>query len=177
MRLFIAIPIPDSVKKQLIELQQPIRNVRWQQEDKMHLTLHFLGETDKDRAKRVQEKLDQIEHSAFSLTIEGLGYFPEGGNPKVLWAGIKENKSLYELQKTVENSCTSLGFEAEDRPFKPHITLARMSRVSKDDIASLIDNHKDFRIADIPVKEFALYESQLDSDGAVYDKLKIFQLE
>lgn len=177
MRLFIALPIPEPVKRQLLELQQPIQGVRWQQENQLHLTLKFLGDTEPVRAREVKAGLGDIELPSFTMRLKGFGYFPKGRHPKVLWAGISKNKELVRLQQAVEERCTELGFEAEDRSFKPHITLARLNGVKKRDVLSFVNQHKQFQIPDVPVDEFVLYESKLDPDGAKHTRLKTFPLE
>lgn len=176
MRLFVAIPVPESVKKRLGDLQQPIEGVRWQQQGQLHITLKFLGDTDRDRAQDLQAHLDEIDCSVFSMTLNGFGYFPKGKHPRVLWAGIEKNKSLKTLYNEVERQCTALGFEKESRSFKPHITLARTDGVPKRNIMSFINQHKQFRISDVAVEEFVLYESKLNPDGAKHSRVKTFEL-
>jgi len=176
MRLFIAIPLPESVKEHLSHLEQPNEGIKWQ-DGQYHLTLKFLGETDEGKAVEVQEKLTKIDFPAFRMSLNGFGYFPQGRQPKVLWVGIEKNKKLVELQKKIEAICCSLGFEPENRPFKPHITLARMKGVAKRDVMSFINQHKQFRIPEVPINEFVLYESKLRSDGALHIRLKTFSLK
>lgn len=177
MRLFVAIPLPEFVKKNLGDLQQPIEGVRWQQQSQLHITLKFLGDTDRDRIQDLQTHLSKIDRPSFSITISGFGYFPEGKQPRVLWAGIEKNKPLTKLYREVEQHCTALGFEEDARSFKPHITIARTDGVPKRDVMSFINQHKQFRISDVPVDEFVLYESKLDPDGAKHSRLKTFELE
>lgn len=177
MRLFIALPLPGSVKEQLTDLKQPIEGVRWEQENKLHLTLKFLGDTEYDRARELQQKLEAISVSAFSMSLKGFGYFPKGNQPKVLWTGVKKNKSLTALQQAVEHECTAMGFDPETRSFKPHITIARTNGASKRDVMSFINQHKQFQLPDVPVDEFVLYESKLDPNGAKHSRLKTFSLE
>lgn len=177
MRLFVAIPMPESVKNNLAELRRPIDGVRWQQKDKLHLTLKFLGDTNPDRLPNLKIALDRIETSSFSITLQGLGYFPKGNYPRVLWAGIKKNQSLQELYRSIEQKCTDLGFEAEQRSFKPHITIARIEGGSKSDIMSFINQNKEFNLQEVPVEEFVLYESKLNPDGAEHHRIKTFPLQ
>lgn len=176
MRLFIALPLPGSVKEQLIELKQPIEGVRWESKSKLHLTLKFLGDTDPDQLEELANALDSIKYSPFSIDVKGFGYFPTGKQPKVLWAGVVKNEDLVRLQQAIEDKCTSLGFEAETRPFKPHITIARANGVSKRDVMSFINQHKQFGLVDVPVKEFVLYESKLGSEGARHKRRCTFKL-
>ena len=177
MRLFTAIPMPEHVKEQLAEFQQPIEGVRWQDKDKLHLTLKFLGDTDAQKAEKLQEELQEIELNAFSLTLKGFGYFPEGKKPSVLWAGIEPNDSLTSLYQSIEQVCTSLGFEEDNRSFKPHVTVARVNGGRKRDVMSFINQHKQFRIDNVRIEEFVLYESKLHPDGARHIRLKSFSLE
>jgi 2'-5' RNA ligase len=176
MRLFIAIPLPDSVIQQLIDLQQPIDGVRWQNHNQFHITLKFLGETDPGRVPHLMQSLDNIDLPVFSITLSGFGYFPEGKQPRVLWTAIKRNESLVKLHKAVEEVCTGLGFETENRPFKPHITIARVDGTPKRDVMSFIDQYKKFSIPGVTVDEFVLYESKLHREGAKYIRKNTIKL-
>lgn len=177
MRIFVAIPMPDLVKQGLADLEQPIEGIRWQREGQYHLTLKFLGDTDEGRVAGLKRALDEINLGAFSIHLKGFGYFPQGKQPRVLWVGIAKNKQLQKLQQKIEKICQSLAFEAEDRPFKPHITLARMNGVAKRDVMSFINQHKQFQIPEVPVHEFVLYESKLHSNGAMHIPVKTFSLK
>lgn len=175
MRLFIAVPMPEFVANRLVELQQPIEGIRWQQEEKLHLTLKFLGDTESDRAQKLQSVLDTIDIPSFSITLNGLGYFPKGKQPRVLWAGIDKSEPLQKLHKAVESRCADLGFDPEQRPFKPHVTIGRVKGASKSTVESFIDRHEDFHIPDIPVEEFVLFESKLHPDGAQHFRRKTYR--
>lgn len=172
MRLFVAVPIPPEVKEQLVERQQPIEGVRWEARNKLHLTLKFLGDTDPKQAHRLGTKLNNIAQPAFSISIKGVGYFPEGQHPKVLWAGIRQSKQLTRLKNSVEEVCVEMGFEPDSRPFKPHITLGRNKGAPKRDVMSFINQHKQLRIPEVKVQQFVLYESKLDTTGAKHSRLK-----
>lgn len=177
MRLFIALPIPTFAKQQLLDLKRPIKGFRWQQENQIHLTLKFLGETDLEIIQELKTNLQSIVVPAFSITINGLGYFPRGKRPKVLWAGVNENELLAELYMEVQKACSELGFETESRSFKPHVTIARMKKVLRKDVISFVKEQQRFRIPDIAVNEFVLYESQLNAGGARHSRLKTFPLQ
>lgn len=176
MRLFIAIPIPDAVKKKLIDLQQPIDGVRWQAKEQMHLTLKFVGDVDAQLAKSLQNKLDEIEHPSFAIDLKQMGYFPEGGSPRVLWIGLREHSSLMELHQKVEQKSQEVGIAPEDRPYKPHITLGRTEGVSKRTVNAYVNQHKKFTVRDIKMDQFVLYESKLHPDGAKHSRLQTFPL-
>lgn len=177
MRLFIAVPLPKGVKQKLLELQQPIEGIRWQSREQMHLTLKFVGEVDKKTTSKLRNELDSISHSDFFITITGIGYFPEGKQPKVVWVGIKENVSLEALHKKVEDHCEKIGIDPESRPYKPHVTIGRTKNGSKRVVTSFINQHKKIRIPDIPISQFALYESKLHPEGARHQRLQTYFLK
>lgn len=174
MRLFIANPLPKAVKKRLADLSQPIEGVRWQKGRQYHLTLKFLGETDESKTEELKQKLGEIDFKTFSITLDHLGYFPRHRRPKVLWVGIKESEKVVKLYEKIEEKCVSIGFKADNRTFRPHITLARTKSARKRDVMSFINEHKQFRIPKIAVNNFVLYQSKLHSDGAKHIRLKTF---
>lgn len=176
MRLFIAIPMPEAVRECLADLQQDIEGVRWEQSEKFHITLKFLGDTKADGAQKLQSALHTIEIPSFSITLSGLGYFPRGKQPRVLWAGVKKNDPLQKLHSKIEDKCTNLGFEPDSRSFKPHITIGRVKGASKDEIISFIEEYKQFEIQEVRVDEFVLFESKLHPDGAKHLRKETFNL-
>lgn len=176
MRLFIAIPLPKTVKQKLLDLQQPIDGILWQRAEQMHLTLKFVGEVDHQKAKELREQLTDIQHPGSAISIEGIGYFPEGKQPKVVWAGVEKNEWLVELHQKVERCCEQIGVAPESRPFKPHITLGRVKGASKRTVNSFINQHKKFAVTEMPVNEYVLYESKLEPDGAKHSRLQAFAL-
>lgn len=176
MRLFVAIPLPEAVREKLSGLYQTMDGVRWQSQSQLHITLKFLGETDRDQLPELIRGLKSIRDSAFRMTISGFGTFPEKGRPKILWIGVAKPEPLEELQQKVEQQCVEIGFEGEDRPFIPHITLARIKGTPRRDVMSFINQHKTVKFSRVPVNEFVLYESKLQPDGAVHEKVEKFTL-
>lgn len=168
MRLFIAIPLPSEVKDELHGLMQSVSGIRWQNYKQLHITLKFLGDTETDQLNKLSGKLNSIKHPPFTFTCKGLGYFPEGRQPRVLWIGVENETPIGDLQGSIEDACTQSGFECESRPFKPHITLGKVKGASKREVTAFINQHKRVRITDIPVEEFILYESKLSPDGATH---------
>lgn len=135
MRLFIAINFEERVKKQISNLIDELRNFSTQgkfvNEEHMHLTLEFLGEIEKDKVDIIKTVLNSINISAFTIELSNIGYFKRReGN--IYWLGIKENKSLLELQSNIHKSLIEHGFTLEDRPYKPHITLGRKVIMNED---------------------------------------------
>ncbi|GAA5522167.1 RNA 2',3'-cyclic phosphodiesterase [Aliifodinibius salicampi] len=176
MRLFIAAPLPEEVREKVSGLYQPMDGLRWQPQSQFHITLKFLGKTDREQLPELIRRLNNTSYSAFQITISGFGIFPEKGRPKILWIGIASPGLLKDLQKKIEQQCVEMGFKAEDRPFVPHITLARIKGTSKRDVMSFVNQHKKVRFPEVPVNKFVLYESKLHPDGAVHEKVEEFPL-
>ncbi len=177
MRLFIAIDIPDWSKQQLEQLQDPNLGVRWTTPDTMHLTLRFIGNVEEPgKQQELVDQLSSIQMPAFEMTIKDLGYFPPRKHPNIIWAGIEDNSRLTELQQKIEQACRTADFEPDRRSYIPHITIGRVKSASKKEVNSFINQHKRVRIEEIPVSEFILFESKLDSDGARHFPLERFGL-
>jgi 2'-5' RNA ligase len=136
IRAFIAIHLPDDVKKYLGNLTDelaeavPRRSVRWVQPDRMHLTLRFLGDTDLALLPELQRALDATaaQYRQFGLQLHGFGCFPNCRRPRVLWVGVDgELKQAATLKDALDTALVPLGWDAEDRPFRPHLTLGRVN--------------------------------------------------
>ncbi len=132
VRLFAAVAVPASVKQALsawcgdIKEQLPFR--KWVHEQDYHITLQFLGDTPADRVPAIVSALHEAAAAAqpFKLELAPLGVFGRRANPSVLWAGVDGDlKPLRLLQREVSRLLEPLGFVPEDRPYAPHLTLAR----------------------------------------------------
>ena len=181
MRLFVAIDIPESVKQSLLQLRDnSIPTARWVTADKMHLTLRFVGEVDEKTALKYQSVLDTVTVPPFSIRVKGVGQFPknEQKSARVLWAGVDAPPELFELQQSVSAALESAGLAADDYDeYSAHITLARLKLRKRDaSVSNFLAQHKNLSIASFPVTEFALYESQLSSQGAQYTKVRVYPL-
>jgi RNA 2',3'-cyclic 3'-phosphodiesterase len=182
MRLFIAIGLPDSWKETLALPQASIgwlgRGVRWVEPRGMHLTLVFLGEVEEDLLPEIEKGIRDacVDTAAFSMKIRGTGTFPNPKRPRVYWAGIDAPRSLLDLQARIEDAMVELGFEKEEREFRPHLTLARIKEpIGKD---RMTDALLRFRLESEPmaVTEVLLMQSHLSGDGATYEALRRFPL-
>lgn len=183
MRCFIALELSDEVRHSIAGAIETVkglsRNVRWIPPDHIHLTLKFLGEVGGDMAVKIQEQLSLLcsRHGPFVLTARGTGGFPNLGHPNVLWAGIDKSEPLTLLHLDVEQSMAGLGFETEDKPFSPHLTVGRVkSREGLEDVIAEWLKFKDVVFGTITVGETLLMKSTLKPAGAEYSKLAGFKL-
>jgi 2'-5' RNA ligase len=178
MRLFAAIDLPGPVKDQLERLETRIPTARWTRRQQMHLTLFFLGET--NRLPDIKDALASIEAPPFRLTLTGVGRFPKRQKhpPRALWVGIDVNLALDQLHEKVTTALAGIGFEPEDRPFSPHITLARLkTREPLPEVDGFLHTHCAFRVPSIPVAEFVLFSSVLSPRGSRYTHEAVFALQ
>lgn len=133
MRLFLALELPDPLRDALAALQGRLREAepgwRWVRPQGLHLTLRFLGEVEPARLPDLAARWERAAASGTPTAVEaaGLGTFPPRGRPRVLWIGLRDlgGGRLAALAASLEQEARSAGFPAEDRPFAPHLTLAR----------------------------------------------------
>jgi 2'-5' RNA ligase len=183
MRLFIAVGLPEEVETKLEEFQNELkpfaRDAKWVNPHNIHLTLKFLGEVKEEKVPELQEVLKQSGKNIepVSVTVQGCGFFPNARRPSVFWAGVK-TEPLLGLQKIIEERTQNLGFEGENRPYSPHLTLARFKdprgRLS---IANEAEKRKDYEFGQFITANFSLYQSVLKRSGAEYTVLKSFLLQ
>lgn len=168
MRLFVALDLPWSIKQQLATLAGGVPGARWVPADNYHLTLRFIGETQKHRAEEIDEALFALRGRGFSLTLAGIGTFEKGGRAISLWAGVERNPSLDHLQNKIETALQRAGCEPERRRFAPHVTLARLDNVPQAKLASYVQAHNLFRSEPVTVEHFTLFSSRLGKEQPVY---------
>ncbi len=160
--------------------QRPLPSLRWVRPDAIHLTLKFLGETAADKVPAIEAALRQALAGLSPLRVElgPLGTFG-GRRPRVLWIGVAGDVDrLKDLQARVERALRSLGFPREERPYSPHLTLARVPP------SGAIGPALEEALAAVPppqaamdVREVSLMLSRLGPAGAAYERLAAFPLE
>lgn len=175
LRLFIAVPIPEGMKKSLAVLQTSWKvrthGVRWVRPEGLHITLKFLGNVPEERIQAVKEAMSKalLGFTPFEVRVKGVGAFPSLRNPRVLWVGVEdEGRKLKEIFKALEKALERLGFPREDRPFSPHLTLGRVKE--KGDFGFLNES-SDLDFGPLLVKEVILFKSDLKPEGAEYTPL------
>jgi 2'-5' RNA ligase len=167
MRLFVALPIPDAVRRALILLQGGVPDARWQTREQMHLTLRFIGEVEGSDMRALDDALAGIDAPAFALQLHGVGQF---GNkqPHALWAGLRKHELLEHLQRKVDNAIRRVGQPQDAHKFMPHVTLARLRHPDLDRLRDWLVQHALFTSDEFAVNAFCLYSSKLTSDGSIY---------
>ena len=179
LRCFIAISLPEELKAKISGIQEKLKSagadVSWTRPEGMHLTLKFFGEIEDKRIPKIEKALDAVVDGipTFTLSVSGMGTFPDMRRPRVIWIGLKEEGgNLLRLQRGVEEELKKTGFQSEDRRFTPHITLGRIrSNKNTDKLLRLIEEGKVEELGSFDVSEVHLIKSELKPAGAEYTEL------
>ena len=170
-RLFVAIELPESTKRLLVDLDPQIYGARWLDAEQMHLTLAFFGVVPEDVDLKLREKLSAIVFGAFFLPIVGVGTFPPKGPPKIIWIGVgRGHPHLFQLHKRVQEAALGAGLEPDLRPFHPHVTLARCQRISPQTVGKFLKTNVDLDAGMVRVDSFRLYSSKLTPAGPIHTR-------
>ncbi len=172
-RLFVAIRPTEELRERLLDLMEGTLDLRWQDDEQLHLTLRFIGEVERPAAEDLAAALSRVRFERFSIALAGVGRFDQR-HRGALWAGVRPKAPLKALAAKVERACQSAGLEPERRAFHPHITLARWKGAPKLD--AFLDRHANLASDPWEVREFILYESRLGRDGAHYEAVANYPL-
>ena len=168
-RYFIAVPLPDEAKRALFQfcdrrkMSFPFR--RWVYEEDYHITLKYLGACAPTTLEQVKERLKVAVsgRDSFPISVAGWGYFGRSESPRILWAGVGGDlTALHSLQGKVESLMSEIGFEKENRPYRPHVTLAKHFEEGQFS-GTTMDAHwkQEFRNMSWGVSSIVLYRTDL----------------
>jgi 2'-5' RNA ligase len=177
MRLFIGIPLDAGVVRELAALTERLQSssdgLRWPAEAGWHITLQFLGKTSAEEYECVTSELRRIRHTSFEIQIEPPDFFDRSG---VFFAGVRVSHELTALQERVVAATKRCGFVLEDRPYHPHITLAR-EKTGHHALRKLKTRlPSEVRFSSFLAREFLLYESFPGPAGSRYEVRERFEL-
>jgi RNA 2',3'-cyclic 3'-phosphodiesterase len=180
IRAFIAVELPEDLKKELAALEMLLKNngpsvVKWVDPDSIHITLKFLGEISTDKVEKLIQAMDEaVKGTApFQLKVRKLGAFPAPDRPQVIWVGVKgEVDKITRLQQSIEASCERLGFSRENRAFTPHLTLGRVRDEARPNerqrLGKQLMETSFTSLHNVEVTEINLLKSQLTPAGAIH---------
>ncbi len=188
-RLFLAVDLNLAVVEKLARLQEEMVERIKSVEDvslrptnpaNIHVTLKFLGDVETDLIPQLESKLTELVKPLFpfEVTCRGLGVFPKPSRPRILWAGLDEKGSevMGLLQQAIEADFETLGFEPDERDYRPHVTLARVKGRGRVDLSEMIEEFSDLNFGSSYIRDIILYESSLRTEGAQYQVLNRFNL-
>jgi 2'-5' RNA ligase len=194
MRLFIALDIDESIRQRIALFAEGVSgfapDARWVKPESLHVTLKFIGEQSETQVDPIKSALATIHASAIEVRFGNYGFFPTAKSARVFWIGMEAGPQLAALAASIDEKMTTLGIPKEDRPFSPHLTLARGAggsgspRRRKDDAPNRIFQHLQEKLAALSTPEFGtmtaraffLFQSQLSPKGSKYTKLARFEL-
>jgi RNA 2',3'-cyclic 3'-phosphodiesterase len=180
LRTFIGLDLGKTVRDRLVSLQESFAraapDVKWVEEENLHVTLLFLGEVDQREVLDVCRAVGDAcaEQPAFTMSVEGVGCFGNPRRPRTIWVGVKEGeKELKSLHATLEAVLLDLGcYRREERQYTPHITLGRVKQDgSGDDLAPLLQKKADWSAGSVDVREVLVMSSELTPQGPNYTVL------
>ncbi len=180
-RLFFALKIPEDIKKKIFKLIDKIipnrEEYKWEKEEKIHLTLKFIGEVEENKVEKISQSLDFIEnYIKLQCKLSDFGFFYKRGIAKILWVSLSTDNSLYKLVDEINIALEQQSIPKEERKFKPHVTLLRMkNKESKD----FINRFEKFQIPEIifAADEVVLIKSDLLPDTSKYTVIKKYKLK
>src|SRR5438132_4676444 len=180
MRLFVALEVPSTVRENLASLLQSLRAVsrqtRWVRLENLHVTLKFIGEVPETKLAGICGALAGVrcEHLV-TLDFRGLGFFPNEKHPRVFWAGIVASPNLKTLAADIDGAAEKLGIPREQRPFSPHLTLARFEPPRlPEKLRAVIQENAGRDFGSLRTSGFHLIESKLKSSAAEYTTVESF---
>ncbi len=189
IRAFVAINLSDEIYRQLEEVTRNLQEllagvpIRWVPVRNIHVTLKFLGDVSIKNLEVLKKLLEAEAHShpAFEISVGDLGAFPSDRRPRVLWAGVKAPQELSALQRGIELETARLGYAPEDRPFSPHLTLARIGRNAESHdlrlVGEVLKSSNVGFMGATRIQAVHLYRSDLKPGGAVYTQLHTANLD
>ncbi|MFH1624747.1 MAG: RNA 2',3'-cyclic phosphodiesterase [Pseudomonadota bacterium] len=184
IRSFLAIELPRKIVDKLEEIQKGLRSsgasVKWVRPESIHLTLKFFGNIEPkmiDDISRVVTKV-AAKINAFDLEVKGVGAFPDMSHPRVVWVGLESSGgTLGILHKEVGTNLEEIGFAPEGRAFTAHLTLGRVKSLKeKRQLIQEMEKFKKYELGSFRVENLILFKSELRPSGAVYTKLRTFDL-
>jgi RNA 2',3'-cyclic 3'-phosphodiesterase len=180
MRLFVGIEISPAVVAATLDLiaqlqtagvtLAPRSRITWVTAERLHITIRFIGHVDETRVDEIRAALaPPLALDPFDLTIAGVGTFPPKGSPRVVWAGLTGGRDqLVAIEPMVSDRLARAGVAREQRPYNPHLTLARVRDAAGLPSAPLLGSLRDSSLGTTSVDAITLFESRLSPKGPTY---------
>lgn len=177
IRAFLALNLHNSEKEILKADMEKVKialngyNVRWENPEKFHLTIRFLGDVDEEKINTLVSTLDRLkfDFEELEFTTSKTGFFPESKYPNVVFAGLKETGTNSEyLVSSIDSILKNFGIKPDKR-FIPHITFGRFSRDKRKKMETLPELELEKQL--IKFNSFSLMKSTLTPRGSIYEEL------
>jgi RNA 2',3'-cyclic 3'-phosphodiesterase len=183
IRAFIAIKVPPEIQQ---AIKKHIRTnagdipqtlVRWVAPLNIHITIKFLGESSSEKLN-ILYKLMEAEISqkkSFAISLENVRVFPNYRKPRIIWIGLTPHDELLKINQQVELLASQAGYQRENRPYTPHLTIGRINQGIEpqdvDKIRKVIDQSKGLSFGTFKAVSLIIVKSDLQPTGPVYSDL------
>jgi 2'-5' RNA ligase len=180
VRLFTGIAIDPRVLDKLgglLDKMRPFARLNWSPVENLHITSKFIGEFAEQRLPELKQVLGEISPPGLiSINVSRFGFFPNPHHPRVLFAGVHAGPQLTALARSLDEALVPLGCPREERPYSPHLTLAKIKNENIRDLREHIASMTDTDFGSFDAVDFHLYLSKPGPRGSVYTKLASYPL-
>lgn len=132
-RLFLALELPGQVQNELYKSIHDAdlisqKKIRPTPPQNLHVTLHFFGDVNQNQKQEVVSIMERVGKvtEPFELCISSAGFFPNSRNPRIFWVGFQSAPEISNLHQALGKELLNSGFRKDDKPYRPHITIARV---------------------------------------------------
>ena len=179
-RIFVAVALAPALLAAVSgvrgRLAEADSTLRWVPPENLHFTLKFLGGITPPQLTGVVAAAREVaaRTQRFSITLAGLGAFPSARRPRVVWAGVSSGADhLVALAEDLDVVLRSAHASREDRPFRPHLTIARVRDASPAaDLSNEVGALRELEWGSQTVDALCVMESHLRPSGAVYQPVE-----
>jgi RNA 2',3'-cyclic 3'-phosphodiesterase len=184
IRSFLAIELPAAIQMKIGRIEEDLKStsadVRWVSPEKIHLTLKFFGNIEEQSIDSIVEavKGHVTDMRPFQIVVRGTGAFPNLKNPRVIWVGLVDKEGvLASFQKSADISLAKIGFQPEDRPFRPHLTMGRVrSNRGREELIRRVGKYREEEVGEFEAERVILFKSDLTPSGSIYTRLREVRL-
>jgi len=186
MRIFIALDIPEEIRARLTEFRERAQRyapgARWARAEGLHVTLKFVGNVNDEKVPEMKSALATVKAAPFDVSFQDAGFFPNPKSPRVFWAGVHGSHALEKLVASIDQAVHAVGASLEDKPYRPHLTLARAGSAPGTNhelkqLQHFLEKEPAPRFGTMTAHQFWMYQSQPQAGGSKYVKLERFELE
>jgi len=185
LRTFIAVTPPSTLQYTVAAVRDVFQPLslpwRWVAPAQIHLTLRFLGNVPEEQVPSIAQAMEHAaqDQTAFTLRAQSLGCFPHPARPRVLWVGLADlSQALARLNTCLTAALIPIGFPPEERPFHPHLTLARAQNTERSSqLLTILQAHQNREFGEFVVTQLHLFQSELQRSGARHSILHSVALQ
>jgi 2'-5' RNA ligase len=180
-RLFVALKIPADIRKNIISLRDSAlpdsKAYRWEPEEKIHLTLKFIGDVHSELTEPIANTLEFVTgYKSFKCKFTRFGFFSNKGQYRILWLGLTMDGEIDRLVEKLNKELVKFSIIEETRKFQPHLTIKRLRG---DEGSNFIHSFESFIVPEIKftANEISLMKSDLLPGGSKYTEIKKYNLK